>query len=138
LEKWIGGAGASITEQDRTNLKDGLGRVRDRGYSVVLQSEEFDSLDRVRERFSKGQATPAEERFLKTVALQLTNTYEPPVIEADRVRIASVPVFSKTGEVALSLQMWNPSLAGIPFESVIDKLKTIAKGVEKQLHPRRS
>jgi flavin reductase (DIM6/NTAB) family NADH-FMN oxidoreductase RutF len=141
-ERWLASAGPALDDDLRANLLQGLQRVRERGYSVAMEADEYGELDRVRERFSSAHATPADERLLRQLALGLSKHYEP--VEglrsaAARVRVLGAPIFTPGGQVGLSLQLWDPVLPpGATMEDVARRLLEVVRDVEEQIggrHP---
>lgn len=137
VDRWLNGVAAGLSPVDQESFRVGLERVRRRGYSVALEAEDYGPLERVVDRFTNGQSTPAEERFLRANALHLIKHYEPaeiPEAGTARVRVISAPVFTAERDVGLVLQVWRPAVTQErTLSHVAQRLLQVTRQVEEQI-----
>ena len=135
-EQWLGIVGGDLGPE-RECLRAGLERVRSRGYSLALESEEYAPLERVAQRFSNGQATPSEERYLREMTVHLAKYYEPAEIPSNvgpRVRVIGAPIFASEHSVGLVLQIWRPAVGDTRnVADIAEALRDVARHVEKEI-----
>ncbi len=137
-EEWLRRSPVHLDSALRAGLLEGLERSRERGYSVVLQSPGFQELRAASEPFTARQFTPAQERDLLRVLASLGDLFEPEdsSLHGDAaVRMLSAPVFGRTGQVELALQIWDlPSgLAESQIRRYAGRLKETANIVTQLL-----
>ncbi|WP_167042454.1 flavin reductase [Salinibacterium sp. ZJ454] len=147
IEAWVAGASTRGAANPKLGemLKDGLERVRVRGYSLALDSPMIGAVEHASDRFRDGQFTPVEERSFRNLLDDLTQAYaelyEPARLPSGRdyqVRLISVPVFGGDGHVEMVLQLWD--LADADSELIaecVEALKAAARQLSELLQVER-
>lgn len=120
---------------DQAHLLQMLEQVRDRGWSVVLRSPEQVRFERAVADMPLNDATRehTDEVNAAAAALQLDN-YEPHDIDPEgtySVRLITVPVFDRNGEVHLALSLYQlpRQLSGADVVAYGDRLVAAAAAV---------
>jgi flavin reductase (DIM6/NTAB) family NADH-FMN oxidoreductase RutF/DNA-binding IclR family transcriptional regulator len=132
VERWIDRAGEALSSDQ---LREMLGRVRDRGWSLVLRSPEQVRFERAVADLPLREATREQTAEVNEAAqgLRLDN-YEPGRINPDQgysVRLITTPVFEENGDVnvVLSLYQLPRELSGADVLRHGDRLVAAAKEV---------
>ena len=105
---WLGRSPVPLAPEARETVLAGLGRVRERGFSIVLHSPAYTEIDGALQSLSEGDMTPAHRRRLMERLSSLVDAYEPPSlasVAASRIRVLGVPVRDAGGNIAVSLQL---------------------------------
>lgn len=109
VTKWLADPTYGFTSTEREAILDGLEKVRRRGYSISLRADEFSALESLAERFTRGAATPSDEKQMRSLLQALIRAYEPdnPVRPASQIRLISAAVVHDSRPV-FALQVWYP------------------------------
>lgn len=108
IEAWLSRSPVRLAPEARLSLLDGLQRVRERGFSIVMHSPAYAEIDQAAQQLARGDLTPARRRSLFDLLSRRFDAYEPASLSAlggERVRVLSVPVRSRSGDVVASLQL---------------------------------
>ncbi|WP_273691249.1 flavin reductase [Ketogulonicigenium vulgare] len=139
VDDWLARAPTPLDDALRQSLTDSLARVRDRGYSVLLESAHHPAIDRDAAALSQDRLTPAGHRRLLGAIAALADRYEPATIPADeRIRVISAPVRDGAGRVVAALQLRSLPLGitDAALATLVDKLKFTAQRLgEKAIAP---
>ncbi|MGD9961969.1 flavin reductase [Nocardioides sp.] len=136
IDTWMGRLLETPTSEQRRALLAGLERVRERGYSVAVQSPDFiAALSDLRNIDS--QAANAEREIVRLVA-SLEGLYEPASLDLTQgrsVRLLGAPIFSPAGKVEMVVQLWDlpPHLTAAEVFSRATRLRAAARAIESML-----
>ncbi|TFD46001.1 flavin reductase [Cryobacterium frigoriphilum] len=107
IESWVASAGPGV---DRALVRNALDRVRSRGWSLVLRSDQQMRFERAVSALPLRNATREQSDELTAAAGELVlDGYEPAELDGDQqyhVRVISVPVFDESGDVVLLLSLY--------------------------------
>lgn len=139
VDAWLGRHGRGASAGEVAHLRQALDSVRDRGYSVGLDTEPRVRLGRALEVLAD---SPGDERVrgsLPDLVAELRRDYE--LVAADprrRYRVSSIaaPIFGESGEVvvALTLNGFEDTMTGAEVVAAADRLRAAARMVTKATH----
>lgn len=107
IASWLARSPTPLTDEGRQALLDGLQRVRERGYSLVLEHAVSAEVDHTARSLASRDLTPSRRRRLLGLLTSLVDACEPSsfdVIERSPIRLISVPGRATNGSVVFSLQ----------------------------------
>ncbi|ARO15490.1 monooxygenase/oxidoreductase [Ketogulonicigenium robustum] len=133
-DHWLSLAPTPLDDALRAHLRQNLERVRERGYSIVLESSQHAAIDRDSAALSADRLTPAGHRRLQTAIAALADSYEPETLPADaRVRVLTVPVRDSAGRVVIGLQLRNlpAGLTQAAIDTLAQRMQTLALRVSE-------
>ncbi len=138
-DSWLSRYGRQPSAAELMHLQQALASVRERGYSIGLDTEPRVRLGRALEVLAD---TPADEQIkhsLPGLVAGLRGDYE--LIETDpsrRYRVSSIaaPVFGESGEVVLALTLngFDEPLDGAEVTAQASRLRATARMVTKATH----
>jgi flavin reductase (DIM6/NTAB) family NADH-FMN oxidoreductase RutF len=137
VHAWLTRAGRELTDAERAEYLEQLGRVRSRGWSLSLAHELHTKLEDAIGRYSEGDRASLAQ--VQRLGAELAHRFEPvqdlnPATNYD-IRLVSVPAFGPDGSVALTLTLWGlpqPS-TGADAHRYLDVLRAAAGSVTEAL-----
>ncbi len=132
IDTWVASAGPGI---DSTLVRNAVDRVRSRGWSLVLRSDEQVRFERAVAALPLRNATREQTDELMAAAGSLVlDGYEPAELEGNQqyhVRVISAPVFDEAGDVVLLLSVYQLPrlLSGDDVKRYLDRLMHAAAQV---------
>jgi flavin reductase (DIM6/NTAB) family NADH-FMN oxidoreductase RutF len=146
-EQWLARAGNRLPEERRRELASLARRVRERGWSVAVWSDDLRKLEATVDRTTLEGLTPHGSRTVRELVGQLGGEYEPEDVR-DRgrghdLRSVTVPVFDSPVFGARRQAVMQLTLYGMPpgaeLDRYLDPLMAAARDVSGALntHPHR-
>ena len=109
---------AALRPDEREAQRQALGRVRERGYSMVVGGEGMSAVESTVDRLADAGRRDDPEGLLRDGVPLMATDFEPERISADRpVRALGAPVFGPDGKVAMLLNAY-PLPAGLDRQQV--------------------